>query len=47
MYTYVHGTTAVVLDDLVIGVEGTTTNDPGLRSSLVLLLWNGSVSATL
>lgn len=36
--THVHGTAPVMLDDLVIGMVGTATNDPGLRPSLVLLL---------
>jgi hypothetical protein len=33
----VDGTAAVVLDDLVRAVVGTTTDDPSLRTSLVVL----------
>ena len=33
----IDSTAAVVLDDLVRAVVGTTTNDPGLRASLVVL----------
>lgn len=33
----VHSTTAVVLDDLVRAVVRTSTNDPSLRTSLVVL----------
>ena len=36
--TYVHGTTTIVLDDLVLGVVGTTADDVGVVSSLIVFL---------
>lgn len=33
--TYIHSTTAIVLDNLVAGVVSTTANDPGLLSGRV------------
>lgn len=39
----VHSTAAIVLDDLVRGVEGATADDPGLLTGLVVLLQEESV----
>lgn len=39
--TYVHGTTTVVLDDLVTGLVGTATDDPGVITGLIVLLHRG------
>lgn len=37
--TYVHGTAAVVLNNLVARLVRTTANNPGFLASLVSFLW--------
>lgn len=39
MRTYVHGTAAVVLNNLVARLICTTANNPGFLASLVSFLW--------
>lgn len=43
----VDGTAAVVLNDLIRGVVGTTANDPGLLSGLVVLDGDGILADVL
>lgn len=39
MRTYIHGTAAVVLNNLVARLVCTTANNPGFLASLVSFLW--------